>query len=110
MERPGQRPRGGHLRRGGDPALDPAWPAPVGHRRKSAVLDPHPAQLDKRATNARAWKRRFQGNVIRMRAVPAVQKKTCRRRTELEAAMRKGTSLAAGTAVAAGLGSLAYPL
>src|ERR1700758_2029084 len=52
MERPGQWPRGGHLRRGRDPALDPAWPAPVGHCRKPAVLDPDTTQLGKRAANA----------------------------------------------------------
>src|SRR5271169_6965201 len=54
MERPGQWPRGGHLRRCGDPALDPAWPAPVGHRREPAILDPDTTKLDKRAANARA--------------------------------------------------------
>ena len=54
MERPGQWPRGGHLRRPGDPALDPAWPAPVGYRRGPAVLDPDTTQCGKRAANARA--------------------------------------------------------
>src|ERR1035441_9042797 len=53
MERPGQWPCPGGLRRGRDPALEPPWPAPLGHRGGPSVLDPDTTGLNKRAANTR---------------------------------------------------------
>ncbi len=53
MERPGQWPRPGGLRRGRKPAPEPPWPAPVGNGGGTSVLDTDTAHLSKRAANAR---------------------------------------------------------
>src|SRR5271166_6547360 len=54
MERPGQWPRSGGLRRRRDPALEPPWAAPVGHGYGMPLLDPDTTHLNKRPANARA--------------------------------------------------------
>src|SRR5690242_1547080 len=53
MERPGERPRLGDLRRRRDPAPEPPRPVPVDRTRGAPVLDPDTARLDQRTAHAR---------------------------------------------------------